>query len=57
MWKSGFKLDLPEFYGTLQTEEFLDWISTTEELLTFKNVPHEMRVPLAATHFKDRALA
>lgn len=38
-WEFGFKLDLPEFTGGLQPEEFLDWINTTEELLEFKKVP------------------
>ncbi|KAL0736269.1 hypothetical protein Bca4012_012479 [Brassica carinata] len=27
-WESGFKLDLPEFHGSLQPEELLDWISS-----------------------------
>ncbi|CAA7012879.1 unnamed protein product [Microthlaspi erraticum] len=56
-WESGFRLDLPEFTGGLQPDEFLDWISTTEELLTFKEVPDEMRVPLVATRFRGRASA
>lgn len=56
-WESGFKLDLPEFSGSLQPEEFMDWINTTEELLTFKEVPDEMRVSLVATRFRGRASA
>ncbi|KAG7536795.1 Ribonuclease H-like superfamily [Arabidopsis suecica] len=56
-WKSGFKLELPEFSGGLQAEEFLDWINTTEELLEFKEVPDAMRVPLVATRFRGRASA
>ncbi|KFK26815.1 hypothetical protein AALP_AA8G296900 [Arabis alpina] len=48
-WESGFKLDLPNFHGSVQPEELLDWISSVEELLTFKQVPEEMRVPLVAT--------
>ncbi|KAL1218314.1 RNA-directed DNA polymerase-like protein [Cardamine amara subsp. amara] len=56
-WESGFKLDLPEFTGGLQPEEFLDWINTTEELLEFKEVPDQMRVSLVATRFRGRASA
>ncbi|KAG7532368.1 Zinc finger CCHC-type [Arabidopsis thaliana x Arabidopsis arenosa] len=56
-WESGFKLDLPEFTGGLQAEEFLDWINTTEELLEFKEVPDHMRVSLVATRFRGRASA
>ncbi|CAA7036099.1 unnamed protein product [Microthlaspi erraticum] len=56
-WESGFKLDLPDFHGTLKPEEVLDWISSVEELLEFKQVPDQMRVPLVATRFKGRASA
>jgi len=56
-WESGFRLDLPEFSGSLKPEEFLDWISMTEELLTFKSVPDVKRVSLVATRFKGRASA
>lgn len=56
-WESGFRLDLPEFTGGLQADEFLDWVNTTEELLTFKSVPDDMRVSLVATRFKGRASA
>jgi hypothetical protein len=48
-WESGFKLDIPEFNGGLQLEEFLDWIATVEEVLEFKGVPKDRRVSLVAT--------
>lgn len=56
-WESGFKLDLPEFSGGLQPEDFLDWLCTIEELLEFKEVPDVMRVPLVATRLRGRASA
>ena len=56
-WESGFRLELPEFTGSLKPDELLDWISSVEELLTFKQVPDVMRVPLVATRFKGRASA
>jgi hypothetical protein len=37
-WESGFKLDIPEFNGGLQLEEFLDWIAAVKEVLEFKGV-------------------
>jgi hypothetical protein len=40
-WESGFKLDIPEFNGGLQPDEFLDWIAAVE-VLEFKEV-HEDR--------------
>lgn len=56
-WEAGFKLDLSEFHDSLRPEELLDLISSVEELLTFKQVHDEMRVPLVATRFKGQASA
>lgn len=47
--KSYFLLEIPEFSGTLNTKEFIDWLNTVEEILEFKRVPDEMRVSLVAT--------
>ena len=55
--ESGFKLDIPEFKGCLQPEEFLDWVAAVEEILEFKKVPQDKRVSLMATKFKGRAAA
>ena len=43
--------------GGLQPEEFLDWLATVEEVLDFKGVLENKRVPLVATRFRDRAMA
>jgi len=56
-WESGFKLEIPEFKGCLQPEEFLDWVAAVEEVLDFKDVPQDKRVPLVATRFRGRAAA
>ncbi|XP_023639598.1 uncharacterized protein LOC111830943 [Capsella rubella] len=56
-WETGFKLDIPEFASGLKAEEFLDWLHMVEEVLEFKNVPHDVRVSLVATRFKGRAMA
>ncbi|XP_058184843.1 uncharacterized protein LOC131302299 [Rhododendron vialii] len=56
-WEAGLKIDLPEFHGTLQPEEFLDWLFSIEEILEFKEVPENKRVPLVATRFRGRAAA
>ncbi|XP_023638126.1 uncharacterized protein LOC17886241 [Capsella rubella] len=56
-WESGFKLDIPEFSGSLKAEEFLDWLNVVEEVLDFKQVPDDIRVSLVATRFKSRAMA
>ena len=56
-WEFGFKLDIPEFKGCLQPEEFLDWVAAVEEILEFKEVPQDKRVSLVATKFRGRAAA
>ena len=53
-WESGFKLDIPEFKGCLQPEEFLDWIAAVEEILEFKECerprPRPVLCMLGQTH-------
>lgn len=56
-WQMAFKLELLEFNGGLDADEFLDWLNSVEELLEFKDVPDDRRVPLVATRFYGRALA
>ena len=56
-WEVGMRTEVPEFHGSLQPEEFLDWICTTEEVLDFKGVPENMRVPLVPTRLRGRAAA
>jgi hypothetical protein len=40
-WEVGFKLDILEFQGCLQPEEFIDWVAVVEEVLDFKEVPDD----------------
>ncbi|CAA7015758.1 unnamed protein product [Microthlaspi erraticum] len=54
-WESGFRLDLPEFHGSVRGEELLDWLVAVEELLEFKQVPPDRQVALVATKFRGRA--
>jgi hypothetical protein len=56
-WESGFKLDILEFSGGMQPEEFLDWVAAVEEILDFKEVPKDKRVSLVATKFWGRVAA
>lgn len=56
-WENAFKLEIPEFHGSLQADELLDWIGTVEEVLDFKEVPEQRRASLVATRFRSRAAA
>ncbi|EEF33632.1 conserved hypothetical protein [Ricinus communis] len=55
--ESGMRTEIPEFHGSLQAEEFLDWLATVEEILDFKGVQEDKCVPLVATRLKGRAIA
>jgi hypothetical protein len=41
----------------LQPGEFLNWVAVVEEVLDFKEVPDDRRVPLVATKFWGRDVA
>ncbi|GJR51282.1 putative nucleotidyltransferase, ribonuclease H [Tanacetum coccineum] len=57
-WKSGMRINIPEFDGkTLNPEEFIDWLVTVEEVFEFKEVPENKRVSLIATKLRGRASA
>ena len=56
-WKFSFKIEFPEFKGSTNAEELLDWFVTIEEILEFKEVPLDKCVPLLAISFRDRAAA
>jgi hypothetical protein len=34
-WGNIFKLNIPEFQGDLQPEEFIDWVLVVEEVFEF----------------------
>ena len=46
---------MPEFQGRLLPKELIDWLCTAEEVMEFKGVPEEMKVPLIATRLQGRA--
>jgi hypothetical protein len=39
----------------LQSEKSFDWVAVVKEILDFKEVPDDRRVPLVATKFRERA--
>jgi hypothetical protein len=53
----GFKVDLPEFSGTLQAEGFVDWLNEIEWIFECKEVPDRDKVKLVAIKLKGRASA
>jgi hypothetical protein len=53
----GFKLNIPEFQGGLQSEELMDRVTTVGEVLNFKEVPEDRWVSLVATKLIDENLS
>ena len=52
-----FKLNILEFYGNLQLEEFMDRVATVGKVLDFKKVPEDRWVSLVATKLIDEDLS
>ena len=36
VWESGMRTEVPKFQGSLQLEEFIDWLCTGKELIDLK---------------------
>ena len=43
-----FKIDISEFEGKLDPDEFLDWLQPVERVFDFKDIPDEKKVKLVA---------
>ncbi|KAI3760252.1 hypothetical protein L1987_50645 [Smallanthus sonchifolius] len=57
-WDAGIHTDIPEFDGTsLNSEGFIDWLVSVEEVFEFREVPKNKRVSLIATRLRGRASA
>lgn len=51
----SFRVDIPEFHGGLRGDELIDWLVSVEEIMEFKQVPLDRRVPLVAMRFRGHA--
>lgn len=56
-WESHFQLELPEFHGRLNLEDFMDWLSTVKRVFEYYEVPEDKRVKLVGIKLKGRASA
>ncbi|KAJ0977838.1 hypothetical protein J5N97_013312 [Dioscorea zingiberensis] len=53
----GFRVELPEFTGTLHAEVFIDWLNEVERIFEYKEVLDRLKVKLVAIKLKSRASA
>ncbi|XP_042386450.1 activity-regulated cytoskeleton associated protein 1-like [Zingiber officinale] len=51
----SFRVDLSDFFGTLQVEGFIDWLNKVERIFKYKEVPDYVKVKLVVIKFKGRA--
>ncbi|RYQ82866.1 hypothetical protein Ahy_B10g101439 [Arachis hypogaea] len=52
----GIKIDIPEFEGRLQPDDFIDWLCIVERVFELKDIPDDKRVKLVAIKLKKHAL-
>jgi len=50
-----FKVEIPEFEGQLNPDEFIEWMNTVERVFTYKDVPDDKKVKLVALKLRKYA--
>ena len=50
-----FKVDLPEFEGKLDPDDFLEWLQTVERIFEYKEIPEDQKVKLVALKLRKYA--
>lgn len=53
----NFRVELPDFSGTLQAEGFIDWLHEVERIFDYKEVLDCLKVKLIAIKLKGQASA
>jgi hypothetical protein len=56
-WETNFKVELPDFHGSLNPDEFMDWIHTVERVFDYHEAPDSRKAKLVAVRLKGRASA
>ena len=52
---SDFKIEIPEFEGKLDPDEFIEWLQTVERVFEFKEIPEDKKVKLVALRLRKYA--
>jgi len=48
-------VEIPEFEGKLNLDEFLEWLHTVKRIFDYKKVPEDNKVKLVALKFRKYA--
>jgi len=54
-YSNDFKVDLPEFEGNLDPDDFAEWLQTIERIFEFKEIADEKRLKLVALKLRKYA--
>jgi len=52
---NDFRVEIPEYEGKLDPEEFLDWLHMMERVFEYKDVPEDRKVKLVALRLRKYA--
>ena len=52
---NDFRVEVPEFEGKLDPEEFIDWLHTVERVFEYKDIPDDKKVKLVAIRLRKYA--
>ena len=50
-----FKVDIPEFEGKLDPDDFLEWMQTVERIFEYKDIPDQQKVTIVALKLRKYA--
>jgi hypothetical protein len=55
--RPGFdmKVDIPDFEGKMQPDDFIDWLTTVERIIDFKDVPENRKVKVVAIKLRKHS--
>ena len=55
-WEDNIHNELPEFYGSCNSDEFVDWLNTIENVLEYYDVSEARKVKVVSKSKKARKL-
>ncbi|GMY32926.1 transposon Ty3-I Gag-Pol polyprotein isoform X1 [Fagus crenata] len=56
-WEPNIKIELPEFYGSLNPNYFVDWLNQTERIFEYYDIQDPKKVKLVSIKLRGRASA
>jgi len=52
---NDFKVDIPEFEGKLDPDDFIEWLQTVERIFDYKEIPEDKKVKIVALKLRKYA--